>query len=277
MYLKLTKKMTASHRISVILATYNEDPENLNNALKSIFDQSLEPYELIIVIEPDEKNIDLIKSFKSSFKIKLIFNRKRNGLTSSLNIACRAANGDFIARMDSDDFWHKDKLEKQISHLLDNNYDVIGCDINLIDNKNTIIGERIYSARGVKSNFLFQNGLCHPSVLMKTHLLKSYGFYNTYYKSAEDLELWLRFLANGVKIGYYPEKLMEYRIRENKIRSKTNWKFNVMARVKHNFRVFNPISAFISIAIPFGVLIIVALNIELLAQKIYNNFVIRKN
>jgi len=268
--------MSFPPKVSVIFATYNEHPKHLMIALESIVNQTIKPYELIITVEPNELNVQLLKNFKSRLKTRLIFNKSMRGLTSSLNIACKSAKGDFIARMDSDDIWHEDKLEKQLSLLTKNNYDVVGCDINLINTKGELVGDRVYSIRTAKSNFLFQNGLCHPSIIIKTSILRAFGFYNSDFKSAEDLELWLRLLSKKVKIGYYPEKLMKYRIRDNQIRNIINWKFNLKARVKYNFKIYNPLAALISLLVPIGALIMVELKAEVLSQKIYNRLLIKK-
>ena len=99
--------------VSFIMSTYGENPLFLNKSIKSVFNQSYKNIELILV---DDGNSKLIIEDKYK-KIKLITNNKNEGLALSLNKAIKVANGDFIARIDSDDINLSKRINIQINTL----------------------------------------------------------------------------------------------------------------------------------------------------------------
>ena len=85
----------------------------LKEALQSIFNQTIEDYELIIVDDcSTDRTVEIIKSFNDP-RIKLIINETNMGLTKNLNKALKLCRGEFIARMDGDDICMPDRLRKQ--------------------------------------------------------------------------------------------------------------------------------------------------------------------
>ena len=109
--------------ISIII-TYYKKKTYLKKTIKSILDQSYKNYELIFVY--DDKNLEdlkYIKSLTSKFKKKrLIINKKNLGVAKSRNIGVKFCKGSYIAFIDSDDLWNKDKLSKQVDFMQKNSY-----------------------------------------------------------------------------------------------------------------------------------------------------------
>jgi glycosyltransferase involved in cell wall biosynthesis len=260
--------------VSVILTTFNEDFNILKKSLKSVLNQSYKYLELILILEPNDKNVLNINNIKLlDNRIFIYVNKKEYGFTKSLNVGVSKSRGNLIARIDSDDVWHSDKLLKQIKFMNENNFDVIGCDTNLVNEDRVFVGKRIYSKNNIKLNFLTRNGLCHPSVLLKKSCLEKYGSYDENFKCAEDLELWLRLLKNNIKFGIVPEILMDYTIKSNELlRNYQNWKFNFYARKKHSFGLYNPVFALISIALP----LIIVLSLKIFKNSKISNSVYLK-
>lgn len=106
-------------KVSVIMATYNPPKSFLMTSIKSVLNQSLKDFEFIIVNDgSNEKTIKLInKCLKLDKRIKILNNKKRIGLTKSLNKAIKKARGEYIARMDDDDISRNNRIEKQLSFL----------------------------------------------------------------------------------------------------------------------------------------------------------------
>ena len=63
--------------------------------------------------------------------------KKKLGLTNALNLAIEKSTGDYIARMDSDDIWMNNKIKKQLEYINEKKLDVIGSDIQLINEKSS--------------------------------------------------------------------------------------------------------------------------------------------
>ena len=207
--------------ISVIFATYNEDKKYLLSSLNSILNQSYTNFEIIIVLEPNDLNKNLLSEMsRKDNRIKLFVNKEKEGLSKSLNSAISHAKGEILARMDSDDISHKNRFEIQLNAMLKKKLDIVSSDCNLIDFQNNFVGVRKYSENSVKKNFIFRNGICHPSVLMKKSIVEKYGNYNEDFLMSEDLELWLRYLSNNVRIGYVDKTLLDYRTKKKCVSSK---------------------------------------------------------
>jgi len=98
-----------SHFFSVIIPVYNRT-EELKRAVKSVLKQSYKNFELIIIDDCSDYNIeDTLIDFTDS-RIKLLVNNKNSGVSYSRNRGIKESRHDLIAFLDSDDEWFKDKL-----------------------------------------------------------------------------------------------------------------------------------------------------------------------
>ena len=98
-----------------------------------------------------------------------------------------------MARIDADDWWMPNKLEKQIDFMEKNkSYGIIGCFYrNIYKGKERPIKLPI-SNEEIKKTIIKKNPFAHSCVLFKTDLIKKAGGYNENLKYAQDYELWLR-------------------------------------------------------------------------------------
>lgn len=99
--------------VSVIMNCYNGD-KYLYEAIQSIIDQTYKKWELIFWDNSSNKKcFNILKQFKDS-RIKYFFYKKKINLYSSRNLALQKCKGKFIAFLDQDDTWEKEKLKKQL-------------------------------------------------------------------------------------------------------------------------------------------------------------------
>ena len=104
-------------KISVIIPTFNRIGL-LQRAIDSVLSQSLKPYEIIVVDDGSTDGTgDIIKQKYKSIKI---IQQKNSGVSAARNNGIKHAKGDWIAFLDSDDEWNKDKIGKQVNRLTDN-------------------------------------------------------------------------------------------------------------------------------------------------------------
>ena len=94
---------------SVILPTYNR-ANTIKRAIDSVLGQTISNWELIIVDNFSSDNTSDIVMGYSDARIKLIHFRNNGVIAASRNKGIEHALGEFIAFLDSDDWWHKDKL-----------------------------------------------------------------------------------------------------------------------------------------------------------------------
>jgi glycosyltransferase EpsE len=231
--------------VSVLMPVYNENIFYLEASIKSILNQSYSNFELLILDDSDKVEvIQLIDRFASGDRrIRVHRSPYRIGLTKSLNYGIKNSSGIFLARADSDDFSHTDRLEKQHHFLIENpNVSVVGSSILKINDLNHFIGYRYYeeSHREISKKALFQNPMCHPTVMFRRSVLLQYGCYDEKYDYAEDYELWRRFLSKNVQFHNLLEPLVSYRIPAFMKRPKANWLSVLKIKVKYfdmNFKL----------------------------------------
>ena len=114
--------------VSVIIPYYKKINQ-INETLSSVLAQSFRDLEVILVYDDTEiRDLNIIQDkFKNNTKIKIIRNPKNLGAGISRNIGIKNSTAEYIAFLDSDDFWHHKKLEKQITFMKENNYDFTYC------------------------------------------------------------------------------------------------------------------------------------------------------
>lgn len=205
---------------SVLQSVYAKDkPEYLDNSLLSLEEQTLSPKEIIIVKDgtlPEELEA-VINTWELRLPIKAVGYEKNQGLAHALNYGLEFVTSELVARMDSDDICNKNRFEKQVN-FFENNPDCYICGSVLKEfyiEKNSNVSEklRFYPEQTTKkSESLFKGTpLGHPTVMMKTELLKKYK-YNENTSMNEDIDLWFRLIKDGIIIYNIQEPLLNFRI-----------------------------------------------------------------
>ena len=130
--------------LSVIMTTYNENLNFLKNCINSVLLQTFNNFDFIIVVEPDETNMNFLESVASMDKrVTILKNKTKLGISGSRNRAIQESSGEYIAIIDGDDYCDLSRFEKQLKFLENNpGISVVGSNMYLIDEDNNIIGER---------------------------------------------------------------------------------------------------------------------------------------
>lgn len=215
--------------ISVIMSTYNEPEKWIRESVESILNQSYINIEFIIVCDNPKNKIliKLLEEYKrKDSRITIILNEKNIGLTKSLNKAIIYSNGEYIARMDSDDIADKERLEKQIIYLNKNKLDLIGAGVKCItENKELIavLNKLPKENNTFKRKIRYNNCMPHPTWFGRKDVFSELnGYRNIDY--AEDYDFILRALHKGFRLGNINEVLLDYRMRSTSISNKNGLK-----------------------------------------------------
>ena len=122
--------------VSVLMACYNHE-RFVSEAIESVLGQTFEDYELIIMDNGSEDgSLQIIKNYnKKDDRIKTIFNAENIGTPKSQNELIESAKGKFICRIDSDDVWVENKLEKQLEVIKQDENLVVWTEAEIIDVK----------------------------------------------------------------------------------------------------------------------------------------------
>lgn len=203
-------------KVSVIIPTYNRE-DFVEETIQSVLNQTYKDFEVIVV---DDGSTDNTKKKLEKFnsKIKLI-EQKKSERAIARNNGVKNANGEYIAFLDSDDLWHKDKLEKQVE-VLDKNkeYILIYCQCLRINENGLTIKPAKRQLNGysgyVYEKLLMRNFITSPTPLVKKGYLEKINGFHTKYIPYEDWEFWLRLSLLG-KFYFIKEPLAYYRVHKS--------------------------------------------------------------
>ena len=107
--------------VTIIMPIYNEE-KYLQEAIQSIVEQTYVNWELICINDAStDQSLELLNQYKSD-KIKIISLQKNSGSAIARNEGIKQAKGRYIAYLDGDDYYHKNKLEKQLTFMQKNQY-----------------------------------------------------------------------------------------------------------------------------------------------------------
>lgn len=206
--------------ISVLLPVYNSS-KYLKFSIESMLAQTFSDFELIIINDGSTDESDnIIRSFKDKRIVYYISNYNQ-GLIRILNFGISVAKGEWIARMDADDIALPERFEEQLNYAENNAIEIVATKIKLIDDLGFPIGSwpedsNHTSSDQIENRLPQSNCIAHPSILIRTTILKKYG-YSLNQKNSEDWDLWLRLISDGYKIGKIDKELLLYRIHAESI------------------------------------------------------------
>jgi glycosyltransferase involved in cell wall biosynthesis len=193
--------------VSIILPLYGNS-EYINEAIYSVLNQTYKNIELILVVDNNELIINNSQFLFNDNRLKVI-RGNNSGISSALNLGIKYSKGKFIARMDSDDISLPMRIERQLEYLINNNLDIVGCNIKTFNDTRYLIpfpelhnSINFFSAWG--------NPLAHPTVLCLGEILRA-NLYNEEITASEDYDLWLRLIQKGYIFGNLQEPLLLYR------------------------------------------------------------------
>ncbi|EIV1853677.1 glycosyltransferase family 2 protein [Vibrio vulnificus] len=196
--------------VSVIMPSYNSG-KTISESIGSVLQQSYTNWELIIV---DDQSTDdtwsIISKYAEEFEnIHIYRNKTNSGAGVSRNFAIEQSKGRFVAFLDSDDLWSKEKLSKQISFMLDNNYPFTYTYYQRFDKygKRGIVGAPKYITY---DKLLYSNVIGCLTAVYDTHYLEKK--YMPLIRKRQDMGLWLDILKCVPKAYCLQEVLASYRM-----------------------------------------------------------------
>lgn len=205
--------------ISVIMSVYNESIDEIQKSVNSILNQSYSNIEFIIVIDnPDNTKLEKYLYSLNDPRIRIIKNEKNIGLVKSLNKAIALAKGNYLARMDADDISAVDRLKYQKDFLDKKKLDLVGGNIDLIDENDNLISKNHFPSQQFWIQIFLKWGNCipHPTWLLRKEVYRTLNGYREVPR-CEDYDFVCRTLQQNFKIGNVDKFILKYRIRSNSI------------------------------------------------------------
>lgn len=216
MYSEQNKKHEVSPLISVVLPVYNGG-KYIAEALESILSQTFSDYELIVI---DDGSTDdtyrILQEYQAKDYRVCVVSRENRGLIATLNEGVALARGTWLARMDSDDVALPCRFERQLEELETTGADICGSWVQRFGTLDKRVVRFQQSDEAIKMEMLFSTPFAHPSVMMRTSMIKRLQ-YDPAWKTAEDYDLWERAIEDGYSMTNVPEILLRYRVHAEQV------------------------------------------------------------
>jgi glycosyltransferase involved in cell wall biosynthesis len=230
-------------QVSVLMSTYNENPSFLDKSINSILGQSYTDFEFIIIDDgsTDLGTLDKLAEICSSDRRIVLKHCEHKGLTKSLNIGLGTARGEYIARQDSDDWSHPDRLKLQVDYLNSHqNYVLLGCNFFICNRSGDSVrtAYRNYDKIEIPKAMQKNNVLCHGSVMFKKDAATSLGGYREFLLASQDYDLFLR-MAEKYPVAVLKDTLYYHRrgggtisAEKAEIQAESKWIIRRMAKLR---------------------------------------------
>lgn len=207
--------------VSVIIPTYNTKKNVLKESVLSIVNQTYRNLQIIII---DDGSVDSVENTLNDIgddRITLLRNETNRGLVFSLNRGIKYASGKYIARMDADDISHFDRISCQVNYLEENLHIDIVSSFAMTFGDKEMIYKSVTDDAALKAELLWKNPFIHPTIMMRSEVVKSRNIYYSPEDKSEDFGLWSRLaFKENLCFAVIPKKLLDYRIHENQITQK---------------------------------------------------------
>lgn len=191
--------------VSVVMPVYNAAPF-LEEAIKSVLRQSFKDFEFILINDGStDESGNIIKGFEDE---RISYHYQPNaGVAATLNAGIQLAKGKYIWRHDADDTSLPNKLGKQVEFLEANaSYALCATQIAFM----TEAGKIAYKFRQPRNSYFNDSSfvevqrehfnpyspITHATVLIRKDVLMQLGGFRTEFKTAEDVDLWLRLIQH---------------------------------------------------------------------------------
>lgn len=203
----------SSPTITVLMPVYNAE-KYLHWCITSLLNQTFTDFELLVIDDGcTDGSCAVIQGFDDP-RIRLVHNDGNMGLVKTLSRGLELARGEFIARMDADDFSLPSRLEKQLALMRENpSMGICGCSFCMFgDNQPDQVVLRHTDPGYLRAHAFFTCTLLHPTWFMRRSMLEKHGltYRERYSDFSEDDDLLLRASA-CFDLGNVREVLFYYR------------------------------------------------------------------
>jgi len=184
---------------SVVIPTHDRI-DLLENAIRSVFQQTITPYEIFVVDDLELKEVrELLENLNSEFNfhIKYIVSTSKNGVSHSYNLGAASANGEYLAFLDDDDFWGKEYIFNVSNMILKKNVDIVLTSLTNFDSqsKQTLPGKCPPQKYEINTFYIKNPGVLRSNLVVKRSCFELIGGYDEKILGSSDKDLFMRLKA----------------------------------------------------------------------------------
>ena len=198
--------------LSVIIPIYNSKTY-LKQTLDSVLNQDYDNDFNIIIVDDASTDTpeDIINLYKDNKKVIYIKLDKNVGAGEARNIALKFSNARFVAFLDSDDIWKKEKLKKQMLLMKEKNAILSYTAIDMIDSKGSLIKSKRKVPEKASYKTILKNTLIANSSVIVDRAVAG-DFLISTRRMSQDYSTWLKLLRGGSLAYGIDEALVSYRV-----------------------------------------------------------------
>ena len=237
----MENKKKEKTKIDIILPNFNSS-RFITKTINSILRQSYKNWQLIIIDDCSDKETKNLLKKISKKKIKVYFLKENRGAGYCRNLAIKKSKSPFIAFIDSDDTWQKDKLKKQLGFMKKNNFSFSYTNYKTFGEKKRNVNN---PSKLNYSEFLRNTSIATSTMMIKRDMIGNIKFTNT--KICEDFFFKCRLLK---KVGHafcLKQYLTNYRVRKNSLQSNNFRNFYWIWKINKNYNKLSIIENIISL------------------------------
>ena len=213
--------MQSKPLVSIITPVFNTQ-KFLSETVRSVLNQTYGEWELLLI---DDQSTDESYKLACEFaeidkRIRVLKNPKNLGVSATRNVGVQISRGDWIAFLDSDDFWESNKLESQLRLAEKTGGKFIYGEYSHISEEGSL-GARIRCSDFINyEQMLMGSEIGCLTVMIYAEVMKKYRFKNVFH---EDYILWLEILKNDCARAFAVKgSVAKYRLRPNSL-SANKW------------------------------------------------------
>ena len=226
---------------SVLMCTYLKDESRqLELAIQSIYENTLQPKEVVLIIDGDIKDCSqkIIDNFRNKKGLIYFKNKKNIGLAKSLNFGLTKITTEWVARADADDINLKYRFEKQINFLKKNDkLDLFGSAIKEISNEGDTIRHSPLSENEIIKYVKKRNPFNHMTVFFKLKKIVELGGYPNLSKM-QDYALWALLINKKCKVKNMSDVLVHVNGGSKLIKRRGGLSYT-MSEIKLQYYLYN--------------------------------------
>ena len=218
--------MSINHpKVSVVLPFYNAE-KTLHRAVESIYEQEFADFECLLV---DNNSTDgsgeIAKKWTGRDRRFKLVKESRQGVMFASNRGAEQSLGEYVARMDADDWAYPERLALQVEFLnLNPEYGAVAGCVRHVGEPQQTEGFRRFvdwsnsltTYEEISSRRFIEAPIVNPTAMWRRVTMEKHGMYLNG-DFPEDYEMWLRWLDQGVKIAKLPEVLLDWHDSEQRL------------------------------------------------------------
>jgi glycosyltransferase involved in cell wall biosynthesis len=237
-------------KVSVIIPCYNR-ARYVGEAIESVLDQTYENLEIIVVDDGStDDSLAVVRGYGDRLTVLQHPGGANRGQSAAINLGLASSDGEYVAILDSDDYWALDKLEKQIAVMeADRSVGLVYGNARVVDAYGNLLYTRYgehHEERNERGRILADCYFSVPSnALIRRAVLDKVGGFDETLRAAQDHDMAIR-IAEATRLAYIPDVMFQYRRHDDSIsagRAGLRWRngFRILEAARRRFDYPAPI------------------------------------